>query len=308
MRCPLCRTKLPRDFDIRSQAAVDHSLERLLEIRYPSSWARRGAEAVEQAVLRNAKASRLLVLRFGNRHSLVENPRRSKNGRHLNNHRWSLFLEVLSAGSGSAGSEDQAPASPGGVLLANALIQKVKFGITPYYTAWPKSDVRSRRALDGNPEVFEAPFEITRVGWGYFDTTLRIVWRPELGLPPLELQHELSFDGNGANSLWETELPEGVTVQELLQGVRGTRTFNTPRPPRRPGVQIAVGGGTAGGSTTTGRASNSNRQTERSLTSQRREREQSSEPRSVLFRSTAASRARQAALAAGASAANTTQQ
>ena len=49
-------------------------------------------------------------------------------------------------------------------------------------------------------EVSQAPYEITRVGWGTFDVKIRVRFRPETGRAPLALVHPLSFSAGGSQA------------------------------------------------------------------------------------------------------------
>lgn len=48
--------------------------------------------------------------------------------------------------------------------------------------------------------VKEAPFLLSRLGWGYFDVEMDIEFQPSTGLGKKKLVHELSFDGDGKNA------------------------------------------------------------------------------------------------------------
>lgn len=43
----------------------------------------------------------------------------------------------------------------------------------------------------------QSPFEVERVGWGYFDVTVKIYFKPEAKKTPCEFVHTLCFEGNG---------------------------------------------------------------------------------------------------------------
>merc|ERR1712224_886303 len=150
-------------------------LQHLLMRRNPDEYAQRLRQAA-------AERSMMLTLIVGNRHQILDNPKRSKNGKHINRHKWTLFVELQQNSSSIA-----------------EFVEKVKFKLAPYYTAWPRSDNHSVR-VGKNPEVRTAPFEVTRVGWGYFPVTIVITWKSCLASPPTEIEHELCFDGNGSSS------------------------------------------------------------------------------------------------------------
>ena len=44
----------------------------------------------------------------------------------------------------------------------------------------------------------QAPFELSRIGWGTFNIPISVFFRRETGIKDvIELNHELSFEGNG---------------------------------------------------------------------------------------------------------------
>ena len=46
-------------------------------------------------------------------------------------------------------------------------------------------------------KVTEAPFLLSRIGWGYFTITMDIEFQAWTKLPVLQLDHELSFNNKG---------------------------------------------------------------------------------------------------------------
>merc|ERR1712185_416406 len=60
-----------------------------------------------------------------------------------------------------------------------------------------------------------APFEITRVGWGYFPITVIVTWHPFLEMESLEIEHELCFDDDGNSSFHVAQLSD-VGMQAAL--------------------------------------------------------------------------------------------
>lgn len=159
--CPLCRSAIPRSWKPAEMPAC----------RPPSA-------RTQERLFRDAQASRR-VITLGNRHELVSNPKWSRNGKYLNKHKWAIFVH---------GQYE--------------FIDRVLFKLGPLYTAWPSSDTRSQKfpSADGkwlDPLVSRAPFEVTRIGWGYFDVTVEIHWKRELRQPVTVLQHELCFEADG---------------------------------------------------------------------------------------------------------------
>uniref|UniRef100_A0A7S3HWI0 YEATS domain-containing protein n=1 Tax=Favella ehrenbergii TaxID=182087 RepID=A0A7S3HWI0_9SPIT len=46
-------------------------------------------------------------------------------------------------------------------------------------------------------KVSEAPFLLSRLGWGYFDVEMEVEFQPSTGLGKKNLVHELCFDEDG---------------------------------------------------------------------------------------------------------------
>jgi len=214
-RCALCRAPLADGFDAFS-APVDKVLTSALQnTQTPDAYSQRVA-----ATLRDA--ARMVRFKVGNRHSLVENPKMSKNGKHLNSHRWSMYVELI-----------QDPVHAG--HPTQDFISAVLFKLAPYYTLWPARDTRSVK-VGNDPEVRSAPFEVTRVGWGYFPVKVIIKWQPWLKMEPTELEHELEFDGGGSHFQHTMELPDDVAAQ-LVESTRPSRQPSR----RRPSSAVAFG-------------------------------------------------------------------
>ena len=63
-------------------------------------------------------------------------------------------------------------------------------------------------------KVSEPPFLISRIGWGYFEIHMEIVFKEWTGLPKMELDHMLSFDDNGKQEAFIVELEREEPVEE----------------------------------------------------------------------------------------------
>lgn len=176
LRCPLCRAEAPSGFDPVTAPAP---LVRLMRHAFPQRYAQREAQQAEAAAFEDAMANLHLRLRIGNRHELVANPQMTKNGRNLNKHRWTMFVENASS-----------DASFGDWTAA---IASVSFKLTPYFP----SDAVLR----------SPPFATTRVGWGYFDVKVTVTFKAGLCTRDrFEVEHELSFDDGGASEVHEIVL------------------------------------------------------------------------------------------------------
>lgn len=199
LRCPLCRAQLPAGFD-PTVVVGEPGLVRILRQAFPQDYARREAQQADVASTR-------LQLRIGNRHEIVANPQRTKNGKHLNSHCWTMFVEQGDGPSSGLGEWAKA-------------IESVKFKITPYFPS--------------DPVLRKPPFTATRNGWGYFDVQVTVTFKAELQTEPLDVEHELCFDEGGAWELHEVELKRAPSVA-LARGV-------SPRPERRGSLpRVAAG-------------------------------------------------------------------
>eukprot|EP00746_Dinoflagellata_sp_MGD_P167014 gnl/MRDRNA2_/MRDRNA2_97304_c0_seq1.p1 gnl/MRDRNA2_/MRDRNA2_97304_c0~~gnl/MRDRNA2_/MRDRNA2_97304_c0_seq1.p1 ORF type:complete len:317 (+),score=56.90 gnl/MRDRNA2_/MRDRNA2_97304_c0_seq1:75-953(+) len=176
LRCPLCRTEVPSNYDPMTAPAP---LACLMRQVFPQTYAQREAQQAEAAALEAAAAPQRFLLRIGNRHELVTNPETNKNGR-TNQHRWTMFVESATPGnSGSCGEWAQR-------------ISLVKFELMPFF----KQDAYLR----------SPPFTATRVGWGYFDVKVTVTFK-DATTRPLEVDHELCFEDGGASEIHEVLLP-----------------------------------------------------------------------------------------------------
>lgn len=184
LRCPLCRAEAPDDYDpVTAPAPLVHLMRQV----FPERYAQREAQA-EAAALEEGMAHPRLLLRIGNRHETVSNPQRSKNGKHMNEHRWTMFVENAAGGSRSVGEwcED---------------IASVKFEITPFY---PQDAV-----------LRKPPFCTTRTGWGYFDVAVTVTFKDARNVP-LVVQHELCFEAGGASEVHEVQLVKSSRTRTPL--------------------------------------------------------------------------------------------
>lgn len=101
-----------------------------------------------------------LTLTYGNTHKVV-------NSSTENIHAWSTFVRLAD-----------------NKLDISRYIKKVVFVIHPTFK-------------DPVIEVTEAPFRLTRIGWGTFPVGISIHWQPWLEKGVTKFAHDLSFEGNG---------------------------------------------------------------------------------------------------------------
>ena len=113
-------------------------------------------------------AMKLIKFAFGNTHEMVENPKPSRsNPENKNIHRWCMFMCLN-------GSPEE----------TQRYIKSVTYYLHPTF----KPSII---------KVTEAPFLLSRIGWGYFEVGMAIEFQPETGLFKKALKHELDFEGNG---------------------------------------------------------------------------------------------------------------
>ncbi|KAJ4354204.1 uncharacterized protein N0V89_005938 [Didymosphaeria variabile] len=152
-------------------AQADLALTQSLEAKYPNSYAERRAEEVTARATTNSEGVENVVILIGNRHKLV-----GVGDEPGNKHDWTFFVR----------------------LSRPELVSHVKVNLHPTFR--PPSVV-----------LRDPPFEVRRLGWGYFSISATIVlkegweWigggevRGELSdrKGALELGWMLDFDGDG---------------------------------------------------------------------------------------------------------------
>jgi len=106
---------------------------------------------------------------YGNTHDMVDDPVKK-----ANYHSWKVFVKLND-------EED-----------ASKYIKKVTFDIHPTF----------------NPSHYEfvkEPYEMQRFGWGTFPIPIKVFWQDWLGLEVTEIEHALSFQGDGDVRMFEFE-------------------------------------------------------------------------------------------------------
>eukprot|EP00455_Lapot_gusevi_P048667 TRINITY_DN6765_c0_g2_i6.p1 TRINITY_DN6765_c0_g2~~TRINITY_DN6765_c0_g2_i6.p1 ORF type:complete len:564 (-),score=181.36 TRINITY_DN6765_c0_g2_i6:76-1767(-) len=125
----------------------------------------------------------------GNTHELVP-PQYGEDSE--SSHKWELF--VSESAEKSMGDE------------CGAYIEKVEVDLHPTF--------RPSRIV-----LTQAPFVLSRVGWGTFDIQVAIHFKPEFNVPePLQLTHSLSFRGSGV--AFQHEVPRPKPSRGMLDQIR----------------------------------------------------------------------------------------
>jgi len=174
-------------------------------------YAQREAQQFEAAALEEATAPLRLLLRIGNRHELVTNPQMSKNGKHQNKHRWTMFVESATPGqSGALGEWTQH-------------IATVKFEIDSH-PLLPRPPFFPQDAILRKP-----PFTTTRISWGYFDVKVTVLFK-NARASKFEVEHELCFDDGGASEVHEIQISRNSGgLSQVSAPVTTTRVSLTAR-------------------------------------------------------------------------------
>lgn len=184
-RCPLCRTAAPIDFN-PDEEVVDQPLEYVLKRKCTVEYNQRLQETA-------ASAARRIQLRIGNRYEITGNWKIP--------HKWTIFVEM---GEACSGLDTH-------FRLAD-LVEKVRFTLVPACNL--VSVVSGTRR---EPEVHNAPFEVTGTSWGLFTVHLEIVWKSWLALPCLSLSHELAAAGD--NIGWNHGVDLGPVAELVAKGL-----------------------------------------------------------------------------------------
>ena len=243
-RCPLCRHPIlapaaagtPSVTHWLAQAPVEATLERRLSEKFPLTWQRRQAEAMLRA------ASSITVC-IGNR--IAPRARRAD----PDEVRWTLFVEVVAppgwaerpprkesraaAESLSDGSR-AAPGIPDGASTSSAsqqsaanaavtgmLVQCVRV-ILPE-DQLPDGGAGGSEGCGGYAEIEDAPYELRGLAsrsMGEFTAPVVVFWQRRLKLPPLSVEHRLSFQPDGTSTTHEVVLPNGLTLSRVLDRTR----------------------------------------------------------------------------------------
>jgi len=119
-----------------------------------------------------------LTLIYGNTHEIVHAPNSH------NQHSWTAFVKLSD-----------------NTLDIKKYIKKVVFNLHPTF----HRPVR---------EVRKAPFQIGCLGWGVFLIPITVHWQGWLEMPPTELEHFLSFDGNGNHSTTQIKFEKSIFEEQ----------------------------------------------------------------------------------------------
>ena len=162
MTCPLCRAH----FDKLFIPVVDKALQEQIALEAGYQFEERKAQLVGQGKWVGSK--RLLRFAFGNTHEDVINPKPANSDKTLkNSHRWAMFVAF----------NDNAD-------ITSKYIKSVTYHLHPTFHV-------------NKIKVTEAPFLLSRVGWGWFTVEFDIEFQPWTKLPTMRMEHDLCFNNKG---------------------------------------------------------------------------------------------------------------
>jgi hypothetical protein len=176
LKCPMCR----KNFNNKFKLKIDIEIQDKIKKAHPKEYESRQKVITEYR--KKTKDVFKLRLLYGNTHKLVENPKKSRTADNTTNkHKWCMFVKTCDYDT-------------------SKLVRKVVYGLHPTFGA---TEI----------EVKEAPFELSRVGWGSFEIPIKIYFQSWMKLKPLELTHELSFNGEGETKVQIVQL-DGALIEK----------------------------------------------------------------------------------------------
>ena len=110
---------------------------------------------------------RLIKFTYGNTHEEVKNAKKDSSGQYTNSHRWCMFVSL-----NSSPEETQ------------KYIKSVTYHLHPTFR-------------QNKIKLTEAPFLLSRVGWGTFGIKIDIEFQDSTGLGTKRMNHDLSFEEKG---------------------------------------------------------------------------------------------------------------
>ena len=109
-----------------------------------------------------------ITVRYGNTHKLVPNAKQSKSNKKVKNkHHWVVFVKVIHD-----------------TVKDSDLFEKITFELDETF---PKPIYTKTKS----------PFQVSMKGWGTLEIPIKITWKENLKMFPIEFEHMLSFDGEG---------------------------------------------------------------------------------------------------------------
>lgn len=149
---------------------MDLSTQEEIKGMFPEDFEERKEQLIKAGFWRGDKVT--LKFLFGNIHSMEKNPKPAVSDPSKQNiHRWMMYVNIAQVDK----------------ELTGKFIEKVTYHLHPTF----------------NPskiEVKQYPFILSRLGWGYFEVHIEIVFKAWTRIPKMELDHMLSFENGGGPS------------------------------------------------------------------------------------------------------------
>ena len=170
-KCPLCRANIPKTFNAEN---IDIKMCKKIKKFFPN-------EVKElQQIQKELKEFALpkLRIKYGNHYSKVRNAKKTKNKKHINEHRWDAYVLFCD------------PTNKDSRITDTSFIKDVTMNFSAYVkTKWGKRYFNGKRS--------KGIFSTVGIGWGYFDFDIKIRFTDRMKLPDLDFTHELCFERGG---------------------------------------------------------------------------------------------------------------
>ena len=163
MTCPMCRVH----FDKLFVPVIDYELQAAIKAEMGEQFEERKAELEKEG---NWNLKRLLRFAFGNTHEELkkENAQAARSDPSKQNiHRWAMFVAFND-------NKDETA----------RYIKSVTYHLHPTFRP-------------NKIKVSEAPFLLSRLGWGYFPVEFDVEFHEWTKLGTVKMEHMLSFDNKG---------------------------------------------------------------------------------------------------------------
>ena len=155
---------------------IDRPLQEIINSNFPKEFIEKTLFVNRMKLSNNRKKIKKLKFQFGNSHHQSTD----KNNKSV--HTWTVFFKL---------PNDE----------IQKYVEKVEFVLHPSYFK-PNEIV-----------VKEAPFSVTREGWGVFNVPIKIFWKKWLQQEPTILQHYLSFFGFGETKTYSLSYSVNLSLE-----------------------------------------------------------------------------------------------
>ncbi|CAD8060767.1 unnamed protein product [Paramecium primaurelia] len=188
-KCPLCRQLYSKNEPL----IINQDLAKKIKESNPEQYAQRQQQIIQQQMMLPNQIKVNVV--YGNLYKRIDNQEKK------NVNQWTLIVKMeYNKDSDRAALKN---------FDINDMIESVTYYL--HETFHPNKVT-----------VKQAPFQLQRLGWGVFNIPILIKFKKEYNIPNLEVDHYLSFQGNGSmqkqiTKLDISNLKEYQQLQQQLQ-------------------------------------------------------------------------------------------